>query len=177
MQPPPPHPSPARGEGETSNGPGIGLNAGGIALGAATAPRYHLAAIRLPGPLPLPGTRRLFMHTISRPWLATLIAGWAAIPVLAQQAPTTLPRPAAAPTTPASPAAAPNAVAATVNGQPILESAVQRGLKRVPPARHAEARPEIINFLIDNALLDQYLQQMRIAVEAKDVDKRIEQMK
>jgi len=121
------------------------------------------------------------MQTISRPWLATLIAGWAAIPVLAQQTPATLPRPSAAPTAPpaatAAPAAAPNAVAATVNGQPILESAVQRGLKRVPPARHAEARPEIINFLIENALLDQYLLQMRIAIDTKEVDKRIEQMK
>jgi len=119
------------------------------------------------------------MHKIARPWLATLIAGWAAIPVLAQQTPATLPKPAAAPTAvaPAAPAAAPNAVAATVNGQPVLESAVQRGLKRVPPARHAEARPEIVNYLIENALLDQYLLQLRIAADAKEVDKKIEQMK
>jgi parvulin-like peptidyl-prolyl isomerase len=70
-----------------------------------------------------------------------------------------------------------DAVAATVNGQPIPEMAVYRGLKRVPPDKHGEARPEIVNFLIDNTLIDQYLQQMQVAVDKKEVEKRIEEMK
>lgn len=117
------------------------------------------------------------MQIALRPWLATLAVGWLACPAGAQQKqPTPLPPPAAAPI-PAAPHLPPNAAAATVNGQPILESAVQRGLRRVPPQRQAEARPEILNYLIENALIDQYLLQMRIAVEAKDVDKRIADMK
>jgi hypothetical protein len=90
---------------------------------------------------------------------------------LAQKSPTPLPPPAAPPARPA------NAVAATVNGQTITEGAVQRGLTRVPAERQAEARPEILNYLIDNALIDQYLLQIRITVEQKDVDKRIADMK
>jgi peptidyl-prolyl cis-trans isomerase C len=68
-------------------------------------------------------------------------------------------------------------VAATVNGQPIPEIAVQRALKAVPPAKHAEARPEIVNFLVDNALLDQYVAAQGVNVEAKDVDARLVEMR
>ena len=112
------------------------------------------------------------MRTALRSWLASLacvcaVAGAA----VAQQAPTPLARPAAPPARPA------NAVAATVNGQTIYEAAVQRGLKRVPAEHHTEARPEILNYLIDNALIDQYLVQIRIAVDQKEVDKRIAEMK
>jgi peptidyl-prolyl cis-trans isomerase C len=64
-----------------------------------------------------------------------------------------------------------------VNGQPIAEVAVQRGLKRVPPDRHAEARPEIVNFLIDNLLIDQYLVQAQVPVDAKDGDAKVKQIK
>jgi parvulin-like peptidyl-prolyl isomerase len=64
-----------------------------------------------------------------------------------------------------------------VNGQPIPETAVQRGLERVPPERHAEVRPELLNLLIDNVLIDQYLQQMQVAVDPKDVEKRLEELK
>jgi parvulin-like peptidyl-prolyl isomerase len=74
-------------------------------------------------------------------------------------------------------AAKQNAVAAVVNGEPIPELAVQRGLKRVPPDKHAEARPEILDFLIDNALIEQNLQQKSIAVEKKEVDGMIEKIK
>jgi peptidyl-prolyl cis-trans isomerase C len=76
-----------------------------------------------------------------------------------------------------TPVAATNTVAATVNGQPIPESAVQRSLKSVDPAKHAEARPQIINFLIDQVLLDQFMLQQKIAVDPKEVDKAIEEMK
>jgi parvulin-like peptidyl-prolyl isomerase len=71
----------------------------------------------------------------------------------------------------------PTGTAATVNGQPITELAVQRGLKRVPPAHRDEARGEIIDYLVDNILLDQYLQQLRIEVAPKDVDGRLEEIR
>lgn len=84
----------------------------------------------------------------------------------------------AVPPSPAQTApAAANAVVATVNGQAIPESAVQRALQRVPPAKHSEARPQIINFLIDQALLDQYLLQQKVTVEAKEIDKVVDDIK
>ena len=86
----------------------------------------------------------------------------------------TAPTPTPAPTTPARPA---NTVLATVNGQPILEAALQRGLERVPPERQADARPELLNYLIDNAILDQYLLQFQVKVEKADVDKKVEEIK
>jgi parvulin-like peptidyl-prolyl isomerase len=67
--------------------------------------------------------------------------------------------------------------AATVNGQPVAEVAVQRGLKRVPPAEHAKARPEILNYLIDNILIDQYLTAQKAAVDAKEVEARVTEIK
>ncbi len=78
----------------------------------------------------------------------------------------------------AKPAAAvPTGVAATVDGQPISEVAVQRGLKRLPPAKQAEARVEIVNYLINNILLDQYLLQLKIEVPAKEIDERVNQIR
>jgi peptidyl-prolyl cis-trans isomerase C len=67
--------------------------------------------------------------------------------------------------------------AATVNGQPVTEVAVQRGLKRIPPAEHAKARPEILNYLIDNVLIDQFLTAQKVAADPKDVDARITEIK
>src|SRR5262249_29349404 len=69
------------------------------------------------------------------------------------------------------------ATAATVNGQPIPEVALQRGLKGVPPEQQAAARTEILNRLIDNLILDQYLLQLRIDVPKKDLDNRMEQIR
>jgi parvulin-like peptidyl-prolyl isomerase len=67
--------------------------------------------------------------------------------------------------------------AATVNGQPVTEVAVQRGLKRVPPAEHAKARPEILNYLIDNVLIDQYLTAQKTAADPKEVEARVAEIK
>lgn len=78
--------------------------------------------------------------------------------------------------TPSTPPAQ-NTVAATVNGQPIYEVAVQRGLARIPPVKREEARPELLKFLIDNLLIEQHLQQAKVAVEDKEIDDRIAQMK
>lgn len=69
------------------------------------------------------------------------------------------------------------AVAVTVNGQPIPEKALQRALQRVPPAKQAEAKASLLEFLIENALVDQYLTQLKVGVEKADVDKRIAQLR
>lgn len=69
------------------------------------------------------------------------------------------------------------AVAATVNGQDILEMAVFRALVRANPNDRDRARKEILNFLIDNALIDQYLLQRKLTVADKDVDDRLAQIR
>jgi parvulin-like peptidyl-prolyl isomerase len=78
---------------------------------------------------------------------------------------------------PAPPAVSPTAVAATVNGQPVMEIAVQRGLERVPADRRAEVRGELINYLADNILVDQYLAQMKIAIDDQTVASKVEEIK
>lgn len=83
------------------------------------------------------------------------------------------PPPAAAPVTPPP---SPTAVAAIVNGQPIPEIAVYRGLQRLPPEGQAQARPELIGFLIDNTLIDQYLAKANIGVDDKDVEPKFKQV-
>jgi peptidyl-prolyl cis-trans isomerase C len=66
--------------------------------------------------------------------------------------------------------------AATVNGQVIPEVAVQRALKRIPPAMQSEGRAEILKSLIDNALIDQYLTRLQIPVDNKEVDAKVKQV-
>src|SRR5579883_3122554 len=91
---------------------------------------------------------------------------------------TSLPAPAQTPTTtPTATTAAPAGVAAHVNGQPLTEVAVNRGLERVPPDKRAAVRPELVGYLIDNMLLDQYLMQLNVAIAAKDVDAKVEELK
>jgi len=70
-----------------------------------------------------------------------------------------------------------NAVAATVNGQPISENSVRRALKRFAPEQRAEARPAVLAHLIDNALLDQYLEQQGVVVERKEVETKLQQVR
>jgi peptidyl-prolyl cis-trans isomerase C len=101
--------------------------------------------------------------------------------VLAALSPTALsaqpaPAPPATPTVPAAPAV-PAGVAATVNGVAVAEAAVQRGLKQVPPEDHAKARPDILEYLIDNALIDQYLVAMKVAADPAEVDKHLEEVR
>src|SRR5689334_16459907 len=67
-----------------------------------------------------------------------------------------------------APAVSPTAQAATVNGEPILEMAVQRALERVPPARRAEERPRLINYLVDNLLIDQSLRAAGYKIDPGD---------
>ena len=81
------------------------------------------------------------------------------------------------PAAPAAPAAA-SGVAARVNGQPVPEKSVQRTLERVPPDKRDAARREILDYLIDTALLDQYILQLpQYAVGPKDVDAKEEEVK
>lgn len=101
-------------------------------------------------------------------WLMSGALTLVVTPAVAQQLPPAAPPPASLPAVPSA-----NGVAATVNGQVIPESALQRALKRVPPARQAEARPELLGFLIDNALIDQYLTQQAVAVDAKEVEAKV----
>jgi peptidyl-prolyl cis-trans isomerase C len=117
------------------------------------------------------GKRRESMRSGKTAWLAALIVGWFCGATFGQEkgAP---PAPAAA----ASPAVAPTGVAATVNGQVIPEVAVQRALKRVPPDKQAEARIEIVRFLIDNTLVDQYVAQQKITADPKEVEAKLKQV-
>jgi parvulin-like peptidyl-prolyl isomerase len=71
----------------------------------------------------------------------------------------------------------PTGNAATVNGQAVSEKALYRALKRVPADKRAEARSEILSYLIDNLLLDQEMTRQRVSIEKKEVDTRIEQIK
>ena len=44
-------------------------------------------------------------------------------------------------------------------------------------ASRAKARPEVVNFLIENALVDHYLELLKVAVDPKEVDVQIETFK
>jgi peptidyl-prolyl cis-trans isomerase C len=100
-----------------------------------------------------------------------------AVPVLAfvcltasAQPPAPSPAPATAPVA--------TGVAARVNGQAILESAVDRALDRVPPAKRDEARKQILDFLVENVLIDQYVLRLpQYAVEKKEIDAKEEEVR
>ena len=89
--------------------------------------------------------------------------------------PSSAPPPSKTPELP--PAPAPTVIAATVNGQPITELSVYRGLMRENPKNWTAARKEILNYLIDNLLVDQYLTQLKVTLEAKEVDDRVTEIK
>src|SRR4051812_183989 len=73
--------------------------------------------------------------------------------------------PIKAPPKPTPPSA--TAVAVTVNGEKIMEMAVFRALLRENPKNRDAARKEVINYLVDNLLIDQYLRQLKVVVEEK----------
>lgn len=68
-------------------------------------------------------------------------------------------------------------VAAIVNGREIPEAAVQRALNELPKVDWDKARPEVINGLVENALIDQYLELLKITVDAKDIEAQLEMIK
>src|SRR5439155_391764 len=90
------------------------------------------------------------MRSWYRPWLALAVLQCVNASSLAQQ--------------PAQATPARAAVAATINGETVPEVAVQRGLQFVPAAKQAEERGNILNVLIDNVLVSQYLTQSEITV-------------
>ena len=71
----------------------------------------------------------------------------------------------------------PDKVAATVNGHPILEMAVYRGMLGAEIAKRETVRPEVLSFLIDNVLIDQYLEGQKINVDAKEVGEQVAKLK
>ena len=102
--------------------------------------------------------------------------GWWAVPVVLLVGSSAPAQPATAPVAPA-PAAA-GGVAARVNGQPIPEKAVQRSLERIPPDKRDAARRQIVDTLVDTALIDQYVLQLpQYAVDKKDVDAKEEEVR
>ncbi|MSR53682.1 MAG: hypothetical protein EXS09_10400 [Gemmataceae bacterium] len=75
------------------------------------------------------------------------------------------------------PAPAKVKVMATVNGRQITEAAVDRALRPVPKENWDKARPEVLSFLTENALVDNYLELLKIAVDPKDVDTQLDGFK
>jgi peptidyl-prolyl cis-trans isomerase C len=67
--------------------------------------------------------------------------------------------------------------AAVVNGQAIPKKSVDRALKGVRPDDMARARAEVMDFLIDNTLIDQYLVQQKTAVDDKEFEARLGEIK
>ena len=102
--------------------------------------------------------------------LPLLTLGLSVAPAVSQTPGDALPPVPAGPTPPAL-----DTVIAKVNGQPIIEKAVQRCFrsKGVAPNREADARPSFVEFLIGNALVDQYLAQLKVEPDKKDVDARV----
>jgi len=88
--------------------------------------------------------------------------------------PGTPPGEAKKPQMPPPPAA--TAIAANVNGQDIPEMAVYRAFMHDPANYNPENRKDLINHLVDNTLVDQYLSQLKIAVEPKEIDDRFAQI-
>src|SRR5262249_10931259 len=86
-------------------------------------------------------------------------------------------QPAVLPQPGTQPAVDPNAVAATVNGVAIPALTLQRELERVPPSKRAEVRPELLNFLNDLQLLEQYLSQSGLNPTQQEVDGRFNDIK
>lgn len=91
--------------------------------------------------------------------------------------PASAPVPTPPPTVPAQPAPRPTGIAAKVNGQEIPEVAVWRALRQFPKEEHAIARKEIVNHLVENILIDQYLNALKVTVEPAEVDKLIGELK
>ncbi len=77
----------------------------------------------------------------------------------------------------AKPEVRPTGNAAMVNTQAIPEVAVYRALRQFPEAHRETARKEILSHLIENALIDQYLNALKVVVDEKEVDKLIADLK
>jgi len=83
--------------------------------------------------------------------------------------------PAAVPA--AKPEARPAGLAARINAQEIPEVSVWRALRQFPPEDWDTARKEIINHLIENTLIDQYLTALNMKAEPTEVEKLVTDLK
>jgi peptidyl-prolyl cis-trans isomerase C len=112
-------------------------------------------------------------------WLLAHLAATAQTPgTPAQGTPGGTPKlPTAPAQTPLPPPPPVKQVAATVNNQPIYELALYRATVRFPAEKRTEARSEVLQFLTENLLIDQYLTQNKLTVDAKEVNARVEQVK
>lgn len=68
-------------------------------------------------------------------------------------------------------------VVAIVNGEVIHERSVQRGLSRIPVSHQARVRGKVIDILVNQKLMDQYLRHIKTVVPQKEVDARVAKMK
>ncbi|MEZ6141986.1 MAG: peptidylprolyl isomerase [Zavarzinella sp.] len=102
-------------------------------------------------------------------WTRMLFASIAATGLTATtyaQTPPMLPPPAGTP-------AAPTGPVAIVHGKEISAAAVERALRPVDPSKREMAKKEVVNFLVENALVDLYLEMLKVSVETKDVDTQL----
>jgi len=116
--------------------------------------------------------------------LSRRAAALLAVPFLALNATAQVVPPAGAPpavtpvsTTPAKPEARPTGIAVKVNDQEIPEVAVYRALRQFPKEEHEIARKEILNHLIENTLIDQYLTALKTTAEPAEVEKLVNELK
>ena len=120
------------------------------------------------------------MSLISRRVAALVVGSAVAVSASAQ-----VPSPPAQPPVGAPPAVVPTAkpelpptgIAAKVNGPEIPEKNVWRALRTFDKSEHEIARKEIISHLTENALIDQYLNALKVTPEAAEVDKLIGELK
>jgi len=120
------------------------------------------------------------MQANHRPWLTMVLTGLLA-GVAAGQPPPPAPPGGTPPVPPVGAVLAgqpaDKAVAATVNGQPIAEVAVRRALRSVPKDKQPEVRPDVLSFLIDNMLVDQWLVGEKVVVGIKEIEDRLAEVK
>src|SRR6516225_12181493 len=117
------------------------------------------------------------MYASARIWVVIVALQMVGSAALAQTGGDKTPPPTPPPVPAAETPPPATAVAAVVNGQSIPELSVFRGLLRVKPQLRDQARPDVLNFLIDNVVVDQYLTQLKIQVEPKEVDDHIQRIK
>ncbi|HEX4614272.1 MAG TPA: peptidyl-prolyl cis-trans isomerase [Urbifossiella sp.] len=92
-------------------------------------------------------------------------------------APTGVTPPAPAPRAEPRPTGTAATVTSGANTQAIPEVAVYRALRQINPAHHEMARKEIVNHLIENTLVDQYLVAIQVKVSDQDVENLIGDLK
>jgi peptidyl-prolyl cis-trans isomerase C len=117
------------------------------------------------------------MYGSTRLWFAIfMLAGLAGI-AQGQQPPATTAPAQTAPPKEELTAPWPTGIAATVNGQPLTEAAVQRALLTVPKDRREQVRADKVQYLIDIMLTNQYLQQENPPINQKEVDDQLNKIR